>query len=270
MSDDRRKAKYHHSSREEERGMPRFTIEDPVVILTDRKFRGVVGDVRHVHFMLVELTPQSFRGQKGWVDGHIEPWPSVEIDSHKVLFRLRGGSRAALVRGFKGDDWEWPVATVQEFNRAFGRLAVRADELAHDPEPEENYYDLPTPPFPYEWWEGAIPLLVEVYWLLKARDATYAPELYVAGLREHSPQMSLEKIAESLGRVVAEWRRFEEGYYDSVSRYLRAYLHPEIFGAHVLSAVEQAEKGDSTAFTDLMKLYRVDPDKFYSSSAPSR
>ncbi len=251
--------------------MARFKIGDPVVILTDRKLRGVVGRVDLGQLLPLELTPQSFRGQKGWIENYPRPWQSIDIHSYTVVFRLLGSSRAVLVKRFEGDDWEWPIATEEKVSKGFGNLVLRLDELVHDPEPEEDYSDLPGDPFQYEGWEDAIPMFEKAYWLLKAREATLAPELYVAGLREHSPQMSVEKIPESLGRVIAEWRRFEEGYYGSISNYIGAYIAlTDLDWAHVLSAVEQAEEGDSTAFTDLMRRFRIDPYKFVFSSFPSR
>jgi len=235
-----------------------FSIGDPVVIVTDQMLRGFVRYVDFAHVWPLEFTPQNFRGQKGWIDNYYN-YPTF----YGVAFPLQGNPRTVSVRRFVGGDCEWPVATEERVESGTGRLILKADEFVHDTEPEGDYRDLhhdddEIPP--YEYLDYATRVLRNAYWLLKAREATLAPELYVAGLQEHCPQTSVEEIRESLEEVTAEWRCFQEYDFPSIQEYIRDYIAPTPFDwAEVLSAVEQAERGDSTAFTTLIRRVRVDP-----------
>lgn len=231
--------------------MATFELGDSVVIVSDRKLRGRVEHGDFAHVRPLEFIPQSFRGQKGWVSrvSYREP------DSYRVYFSLQRSPRMVLVRTFEGDDCKWPVATEELVKSGFSCLALKADELVHDAEPEGDYDYLPFGDDDLDGYEGcAIRVLRNAYWFLQAREATRHPERYVAGLREHSPQMSVEEIHRSLKLLIAEWRRFQEDFFPSVQEYIRDYVaRTRLDWRHVLGAVEQAEQGDSRAFTALIR-----------------
>ena len=267
MNDDRGSPKHHHSFREGERKMSKFSSGDPAVVTTDRKLSGLVEIVDRESELSLEFVPQSFRGQKGWID-----FPSVVgPDSNWFLFYVQDGSRPMRVKKFEGANYDWSVAIEEQVESRFGSLTLGDDDLALDPKPVGSYDDLPLGIYiwhgvpagnddPAWFLKGSLMLLKELLWLLKAREATLAPELYVAGLREHSPQMSVEKIQESLEGVTAEWDRFQDGDDHPVQDYIRAHIAGTLLDwTHVLRAVEQAERGDSTAFVDLIRRAHVDP-----------
>ena len=236
--------------------MARFKIGDPVVVLTDRKLTGRVTYLDIEHVWPLWFTPQNFRGQKGWIDWYYRLGKGGEPDSHGVSFSLRGSPRMVLVRRFVGDDCEWPIATKQRLESGPGCLILKADELVYDTEPEGDLCHL-YDGIPHETLDE-IPFLWNAYWLLKAREATLAPELYLAGLREHYPLISVEEIQMFLEEVITEWRRFQEDECPSIQEYIGKYIGFD----WVVSAAEQAERGDSTAFTALIRGVRVDPSLF--------
>jgi len=245
--------------------MDKFRWGEPAVVTTDRKLSGTVQIINRESELWIEFVPQSFRGQKGWID---TPYSG---GSYRFLFYVQDGPRAARVESFEGANYDWPVLIEEQVQHRFGNLMLGDDDLALDPKPVGNYIDLPSAS---SLWRGYLPgredfdsfleetliFLKTWLWRLKAREATLVPELYVAGLREHSPQMSEEKIQESLEGVMAEWCRLQERGYRLAPDSIRAYLQGTLYDwPHVVRAAEQAERGDLTAFAALIRRARVDP-----------
>ena len=270
MSDDRGSPKHHHSFREGERRMSNFSLGDPVVVTTDRKLTGLVEIVGDGSELSLEFVPQSFRGERGWIYSPSFGGP------YQFLFYVQGGSRAARVERFEGANYDWFVAIEEQVEARFGCLILEGDDLALDPNPVGSYDDLPLSIYfrgdipaglpTHDWFlEASLRLLQTMLWRLRAREATLAPERYVAGLREHCPQMAVEKIQESLEGIMAEWNRDQDGGCPLVQDYIRDWVAGTLLDwTHdVLRAVEQAERGDSAAFVDLIRRAHVDPSILY-------
>lgn len=238
-----------------------FEIGDSVVIVTDQEMDGgwVTGLSLPSHTALIGFASQSFQGQRGWISALTRPREGGEPTGYEVGFRLQGNSRTISVREFVSDEVEGLryIDRTEQLDTGRGYVRdLKVVDILPDPEPEGTFEQ-----FQEERYEAgefdASPsdVLLEAGHYLDIREASLRPEAYLQRWRETIPQGDEEWWERKLEWDQAEWRRFTEENGPSVFAYIQAYIENEDVGrldwTPILSAVEQAERGDRTAFDSL-------------------
>jgi len=247
--------------------MPTFEDGNPVVIVTDRELEGGRVTVTGLDLPprarepLIGFIPQNFQGQKGWVSASTLPSGGGDPTGYEVGFRLQGNPRTVLIREFVRVEGEGlrPSDTTQQVDRGRGYLWVRAEDIASDPTPEgtfEQFQDERYQAGEFDLSRTAVLLEADIY--LDAREAALNPERYQQCRREMSPEIIDEQWWQTtLEEDQAEWERFRQEGWPSVHAYIQAYIEREDAGrldwTPILSAVEQAERGDRAAFDTLLQ-----------------
>lgn len=239
---------------EKELKKERFELEDAVTVVTDRPLKGYVtgiGDIPHVG--AIEFSPQSFQGQKGWIF-------AGSGGDYEVSFRLQGNPRTVVMH--QRIEEAGILSEERQFDRGRGHLwDVKAEDLALDPGPEGTFETLMDEMYEAgEFDLDPIDVLAEAESLLDAREAALEPERYVSRRREGAQALGAEvpeTFRWSLEADQRRWEEFKKGGSPSISAYITGYIEREDGGrldwTAVLTAVEQAERGDRTAFDGLLE-----------------
>ncbi len=233
-----------------------FGIGDPVLVVTDRPLTGCVtglGDILHIG--VIDLAPQSFEGQKGWVFSLMGPAGGGDPTGYDVGFQLQGSPRAVVVHQFLGG--AGVVSEERQLDRGTGHVGgLRLEDLTPDPAPEGTFDALLDEMYAAgEFDLDPTDVLSEAERLLDARQAALDPESYLARRDAVLSELSTgqpEIFQKSLENDQAKWRRFQEGCWPSITAYITRYIESEDAGrldwTAILSAIEQAEQGDRAAF----------------------
>ncbi len=246
---------------ETELGRRTFQIGDPVVVTTDRPLKGYVTGIEDIpHVGVVDLAPQVFQGQKGWVFSLSCPVAGGVPISYEVAFRVQGTPRKVVIH-----QWIEEAGILSEerqLNRGRGHLwQVRPEDLAPDVAPNETFDALMNEMYEAgEFDLDPVDVLHKAEHFLDARQAARDPEGYLARHRAMVPQLAVERpdiLHKSLENHQADWQHFQERGASTITEYIRSYIEAEDAGrldwTPILSAVEQAERGERTALETLLE-----------------
>ncbi len=257
--------------------MATFKDGNPVVIVTDRELEGgrVTGLDLPPRASVIGFARQNFQGQKGWVSASTLPPGGGDPTGYEVGFRLQGNPRTVLIREFvrvEGEGRRYSDRT-QRVDRGRGYLWVRAEDIASDPTPEGTFDQ-----FQQESYEAGefdlspTAVLSEADQYLDAREAALNPDRYLQRRREMLPELDEQWWQMKLEQDQAEWERFRQEGWPSVHAYMQAHIEREDAGrldwTPILRAVEQAERGDRTAFDALLAEVYVQGSSILPLAAP--
>lgn len=257
--------------------MATFKDGNPVVIVTDRELEGgrVTGLDLPPRASVIGFARQSFQGQKGWVSASTLPPEGGDPTGYEVGFRLQGNPRTVLIREFvsvEGEGLRHSDRT-QQVDRGRGYLWVKAEDVASDPTPEGTFDQ-----FQQESYEAGefdlspTAVLSEADQYLDAREAALNPDRYLQRRREMLLELDEQWWQMKLEQDQAEWERFRQEGWPSVYAYIQAHIEREDAGrldwTPILRAVEQAERGDRTAFDALLAEVYVQGSSILPLAAP--
>ncbi len=238
-----------------------FSLGDPVLVATDRPLGGWLTGASDIpHIGAIDFPHQSFRGQKGWVFATSAPASGGAPRTYEVAFRLRGNARAVMVH--QQGDAGVVLAEERQVARGRGRLMdLKPEDLDPDPAPEGTFEELMDEMYEAGEFDLApVTVLHEAERFLEARQAARDPEGYLARRRAILPQLAGERpdlLQKSLENHQADWQHFQESGGASITGYIRRYIEAEDAGrldwTPILSAIEQAERGDRTALEALVE-----------------
>ncbi len=238
-----------------------FSLGDPVLVATDRPLGGWLTGASDIpHIGGIDFAHQSFRGQKGWVFATAAPASGGAPRTYEVTFRLQGNPRAVKVH----QQVDAGVVLTEEHQVARGRghlTDVKPEDLASDPAPEGTFEELMDEMYEAGEFDLApVTVLYEAERFLEARQAARDPEGYLARRRAILPHLAGERpdlLQKSLENHQADWQHFQESGGASITEYIRSYIEAKDAGrldwTPILSAIEQAERGDRTALEALLE-----------------